>query len=63
MRAAMIHRHHETFELPEGLHPLLPYRLGLTFLTDSKGNIVSLSAPFKPIVKDIAFERFAAGDR
>jgi len=63
LSAAMTHRHYETFELPEGLHPLLPYKLALTFMTDHDGNIVSLSAPFEPMVKDIVFVRVAAGDR
>jgi CubicO group peptidase (beta-lactamase class C family) len=62
MFAAMIHRHYETFELPEGLHPLLPDRLAITFLTDREGNIVSLSAPLELMVKDIVFARLAAGD-
>ncbi len=61
MSAAMIHRHYETFELPEGLHPLLPYRLAITFLTDREGDIVSLSSPLEPMVKDIVFVRVAAG--
>jgi CubicO group peptidase (beta-lactamase class C family) len=45
MLAAMIHRHYETFELPEVPDHLLPDRLAITFLTDREGNIVSLSAP------------------
>lgn len=53
----MRHRHYETFELPDGMHPLLPYMLPFTFLTDSDGNILSLSAPFEPMVKDIVFAR------
>lgn len=57
LSAAMIHRHYETFELPEGVHPLLPDRLAITFLTDREGDIVSLSAPFEPMVKDIVFIR------
>jgi CubicO group peptidase (beta-lactamase class C family) len=61
MSAGLIHRHFETFELPEGLHPLLPYRLAITFLTDREGDIVSLSAPLEPMVKDIVFVRGAAG--
>jgi hypothetical protein len=61
MFAVMIHRHYETFELPEGLHPLLPDRLAITFLTDRDGNIVSLSAPLEPMVKGIVFVRLAAG--
>ena len=57
LSAAMIHRHYETFELPEGLHPLLPYPLAITFLTDRDGDIVGLSTPLEPMVKDIVFAR------
>jgi CubicO group peptidase (beta-lactamase class C family) len=42
MFAAMIHRHYETFELPEVPDRLLPDRLAITFVTDREGNIVSL---------------------
>jgi CubicO group peptidase (beta-lactamase class C family) len=62
MFAAMTHRHYETFELPEVPDRLLPDRLVITFLTDREGNIVSLSAPLEPMVKDIVFVRRAAGD-
>ena len=62
MFAAMTHRHYETFELPEAPDRLLPDRLAITFLTDRDGNIVSLSAPLEPMVKDIVFVRLAAGD-
>src|SRR5262245_52475949 len=62
MLAAMTHRHYETFELPEAPDRLLPDRLAITFLTDREGNIVSLSAPLEPMVKDIVFTRLAAGD-
>ena len=62
MFAAMTHRHYETFELPEVPDRLLPDRLAITFLTDREGNIVSLSAPLEPMVKDIVFARLAAGD-
>ena len=62
MFAAMTHRHYETFELPEVPDRLLPDRLAITFLTDREGNIVSLSAPLEPMVKDIVFVRLAAGD-
>ena len=62
MFAAMTHRHYETFELPEVPDRLLPDRLAITFLTDRDGNIVSLSAPLEPMVKDIVFVRLAAGD-
>ena len=60
--AAMAHRHYETFELPEYQDRLLPDRLAITFLTDREGNIVSLSAPLEPMVRDIVFVRLAAGD-
>jgi CubicO group peptidase (beta-lactamase class C family) len=62
MFATMIHRHYETFELPEVPDRLLPDRLAITFLTDREGDIVSLSAPLEPMVKDIMFARLAAGD-
>jgi Domain of unknown function (DUF3471) len=62
MFASMAHRHYETFELPEVPGRLLPDRLPITFLTDREGNIVSLSAPLEPMVKDIVFARLAAGD-
>ena len=55
MFATMAHRHFETFELPEVPDRLLPDRLAITFLTDREGNIVSLSAPLEPMVKDIVF--------
>ena len=62
MFAPMAHRHYETFELPEVPDRLLPDRLAITFLTDRDGNIVSLSAPLEPMVKDIVFKRLAAGE-
>jgi CubicO group peptidase (beta-lactamase class C family) len=62
MFATMTHRHYETFELPEVPDRLLPDGLAITFLTDRDGNIVSLSAPLEPMVKDIVFVRLAAGD-
>jgi CubicO group peptidase (beta-lactamase class C family) len=62
MFAAMTHRHYETFELPAAPDRLLPDRLAITFLTDREGDIVSLSAPLEPMVKDIVFVRLAAGD-
>ena len=62
MFAPLTHRHFETFELPEAADRLLPDRLAITFLTDRDGNIVSLSAPLEPAVKDIVFARLAAGD-
>jgi CubicO group peptidase (beta-lactamase class C family) len=62
MLATMAHRHYETFELPEYPDRLLPDRLAITFLTDREGNIVSLSAPLEPMVRDIVFARLASGD-
>ncbi|WP_426527631.1 serine hydrolase [Bradyrhizobium sp. McL0615] len=62
MFAPLTHRHYETFELPEVPDRLLPDRLAITFLTDRDGNIVSLSTPLEPVVKDIVFTRLAAGD-
>jgi CubicO group peptidase (beta-lactamase class C family) len=57
MGAIMSHRHYETFELPEYKDRLLPDLLAITFLTDREGNVVSLSAPLEPLVKDIVFAR------
>jgi CubicO group peptidase (beta-lactamase class C family) len=62
MFATLAHRHYETFELPEVPDRLLPDKLAITFLTDRDGNIVSLSAPLEPMVKDIVFAHLAAGD-
>jgi CubicO group peptidase (beta-lactamase class C family) len=62
MFAALTHRHYETFETPEVPDRLHPDWLAITFLTDRDGNIVSLSAPLEPMVKDIVFARLAAGE-
>jgi CubicO group peptidase (beta-lactamase class C family) len=62
MSAALTHRHYETFETPEVPDRLLPDWLAITFLTDRDANIVSLSAPLEPAVKDIVFARGAAGE-
>jgi CubicO group peptidase (beta-lactamase class C family) len=59
MFAPMIHRHYETFELPEVPDRHLPDGLPITFLTDREGNIVSLSAPLEPAITDIVFTRLA----
>jgi hypothetical protein len=61
MVAALEHRHYETFELPEAPDRLLPDHLAITFLTDREGDVVSLSAPLEPMVKDIVFARRPAG--
>ena len=58
--ASMAHRHYETFELPEVTDRHVPDRLPITFLTDRDGDIVSLSAPLEPAVKEIVFTRLAA---
>lgn len=62
MSAPLAHRHFETFVTPEVVDRLLPDNLPITFHTDREGNIVHLSAPLEPMVKDIVFERRAAGD-
>jgi hypothetical protein len=62
MSANMVHRHYETYELPEVKDRLMPDQLALTFLTDREGDIVSLSAPLEPMVKDIVFARRPAGE-
>jgi hypothetical protein len=55
--AGMNHRHYETFELPDVPDRHVPDRLPITFQTDREGNIVSLSTPLEPAIKDIAFVR------
>ena len=62
MSAPLAHRHYDTFELPEVPGRLFPDRLTISFSTDRDGNIVSLAAPFEPLVKDIVFTRIPAGD-
>jgi CubicO group peptidase (beta-lactamase class C family) len=62
MTASLAHRHYDTFELPEVTGRLHPDRLAITFTVDRDGNIPSLSAPFEPAVKDIVFNRVAAGE-
>ncbi|WBL76058.1 serine hydrolase [Bradyrhizobium xenonodulans] len=62
MNAALAHRHYETFVTPEAIERLLPDNLSITFHTDREGNIVHLSAPLEPMVRDIVFERCAAGE-
>lgn len=57
--AGMAHRHYETFELPEVPDRHVPDRLPITFLTDRDGDIVSLSVPLEPAVRDIVFARVA----
>jgi hypothetical protein len=59
--AIMAHRHYETFELPEVPDRHVPDRLPLTFVTDRDGNIVSVSAPLEPAVKDVVFTRLPGG--
>jgi len=62
MSAPLVHRHYDTFELPEVPGRLFPDRLAISFATDRDGNIASLAAPFEPLVKDIVFIRIPAGD-
>lgn len=62
MTAPLAHRHYDTFELPHVLDRLLPDGLAISFATDREGDIASLSAPLEPAVKDIVFDRVAAGD-
>lgn len=62
MSAPLAHWHFETFATPEVIERLLPDNLPITFHTDREGNIVHLSAPLEPTVKDIVFERRPAGD-
>ncbi|MDA9434881.1 serine hydrolase [Bradyrhizobium sp. CCBAU 51627] len=62
MGAPLSHWHFETFVTPEIIDKLHPDNLPITFQTDREGNIVHLSAPLEPMVKDIVFERRAAGD-
>lgn len=62
MGAPLSHWHFETFVTPEIIDQLHADNLPITFQTDREGNIVHLSAPLEPMVKDIVFERRAAGD-
>jgi len=62
MGAIMAHRHYETFELAEAKDRLLPDQLAIKFLTDHEGNVVRVSAPLEPTVKDIVFARLATGE-
>ena len=62
MGAPLSHWHFETFVTPEIIDQLHPDNLPITFQTDREGKIVHLSVPLEPTVKDIVFERRAAGD-
>ncbi|MBH5402152.1 serine hydrolase [Bradyrhizobium sp. CNPSo 4010] len=62
MGAQLSHWHFETFVTPEIVDQLHPDNLPITFQTDREGNIVHLSVPLEPTVKDIVFQRQAAGD-
>lgn len=62
MGAPLSHWHFETFVTPEIIDQLHPDNIPITFQTDREGNIVHLSVPLEPMVKDIVFERRAAGD-
>jgi hypothetical protein len=64
MSEPLVHRHHDTFELPDGpASPggLLSGQRALSFSTDREGRIAGVAIPFEPLVKDIAFTRIAAG--
>ena len=66
MSEPLVHRHNDTFELPEEPESpggLLPGQLTISFSTDREGNIASVAVPLEPRVKDIAFTRIAVGDR
>ncbi|MBP1767367.1 MAG: serine hydrolase [Candidatus Aminicenantes bacterium] len=54
LEGALTHYHYDTFEL---LNPLYDMKQKLSFGTDPKGNIGSLSIPLEPTVKDIVFTR------
>ncbi|MGR4928872.1 serine hydrolase domain-containing protein [Bradyrhizobium sp. CAR08] len=62
MGAPLSHWHFETFVTPEIIDQLHPDNLPITFQTDRDGNIVHLSVPLEPMVKDIVFARRAAGE-
>jgi CubicO group peptidase (beta-lactamase class C family) len=65
MSDPLVHRHYDTFEMPEDPERflnLLGYRILISFSTDREGNIASLAVPFEPLVKDIVFTRGPAGD-
>jgi hypothetical protein len=62
MGAPLSHWHFETFVTPEIIDKLHPDNVPITFQTDREGNIVHLSVPLEPMVKDIVFARRAAGD-
>jgi len=52
----LVHHHYDIFEIPE--QPLQPFpKLKLTFLTDVKGDIASLTVPLELNVKEIVFTR------
>jgi hypothetical protein len=64
MSEPLVHREHDTFELPEAPKSpggLLPGQLAIAFSADHEGNIASMAVPLEPLVKDIAFTRIAAG--
>jgi len=50
----LTHYHYDTFELYNALFDI---KQKLSFETDAKGNIASLSIPLEPTVKDIVFTR------
>ena len=58
----LVHRHYDTFEVPQIPYELNPDRLAITFTTDRDGNIASLSVQPVAMVADIVFRRAPAGD-
>jgi CubicO group peptidase (beta-lactamase class C family) len=62
MKAALAHRHYDSFQLPYIAGELNPDDVVISFATDRDGNIASLSAQFEPLVADIVFMRAAAGE-
>jgi Domain of unknown function (DUF3471)/Beta-lactamase len=61
-KAALAHRHYDSFQLPYVFGELNPDDLVISFATDRDGNIASLSAQLEPLVADIIFTRAAAGE-
>jgi CubicO group peptidase (beta-lactamase class C family) len=67
MSEPLVHRHYDTFELPEApaeslRAALQPNQFTISFSSDREGNIASLAVPFEPLVNDIVFTRLAGGD-
>ena len=62
MKAALPHRHYDSFQLPYVFGELNPDDLVISFATDRDGNIASLSAQLEALVPDIVFTRAASGE-